>query len=126
MIPVKTADCNFTFYMPGGTGEDRGQMDCYVTEGTVTSAWLLELDDPIDTCEGLYVRYTGSRPKTELGFGPCLEDADLRPYELTVDGGEAWTGMEMSDELRRYLKMGGRFVLRTHMRPPPPVAVYLA
>lgn len=128
MIPVKTDDCNFTFYLPGGSGENRGDMACHVTDRTVTSFWLLEHDDPIDTCGALHVLYTAFAPKTELGFGAALAEADMREYEVGPVPGtrDQATGMQMTDELRKYLGDGGRFILRTHMRPPPPVAVYLA
>lgn len=125
MIPVKTDDCNFTFHLPGSPGE--GEMSCLITTRTVTSFWVLELDDSIDDAAALWIRYTSYKPVTELGFVALGESfaGEMEEYPMHDDSGDGWTCMVLTDEMRDWLRNGHRIALRTHMRPPPPVSVWL-
>lgn len=123
MIPVKTDDCNYRYYVDPRTG--KGGLDCYLELERLTSFWMVEHDDDLAAAEGIYVEYTYMRPQTDLGLGRSLAEADMKRYPyLTEDRPQL--GLALTDEVRSYLLGGGRFILRTYAVPPPPVMVWPA
>lgn len=135
MIPLKSADSNFAFHLPGKPGE--GVMPCVRDReaGTVTSFWtpaaVIPRAQEDDDAIAIHVVTYGFQPQVEIGFGKTVEDAsfDQRPTE-PYTGWEGrrgfWCGVLVDDRVRAYLEGDGLFVLRVHMCPPPPVSVWIA
>lgn len=127
MLPMQTAECNWTYYMPGGG--KRGEMPCIrdLEKNTTTTFWLPEREIPLPATDlDIHVVYAGMMNRIiEIGFG---ENTDItwisRELQVTPNGYEG--KFDLADPMATFLNQSGNYLLiRINAVPPPPISLWI-